>query len=582
MSENLTIDEILRQAEEIRKKTARKAEAAIDKIHATQTPLEPQPKEPTVTAAPGVDDKTRVTAPVTDKTQVRPAVDDKTRVGTPVIPAAPSATAKTTAVPPVGDKTRPVRLTEKTGVVPNLGSKRSFFGTTGSERVYSKEPPEIIEKPATIKSRSKFDKTSDLQEIPTILAVEESAQIRLEGFDDQIENVPNIDENVAERILEERRRDKVNKFRLFAPEEGQAQEGPRRIVKSDFRNADERTAILERLFAQKTAVQTGIVFTVLSGGLLLFVTLLRDTAYLPSFLASNTAYFIAVLVLYGVVLAANIPNLIQGFSFKNGVRYDFPIVVAAILVAAHTVLLYLNPDLLVDGGAILPSAVTLSLFLSGMGRRALLIRLIENFEFITDGQEKYTVETIRNVVDATIISRGLLQGDPVLKSSVRTDFPTDYLEIGCSKDPADRIAATTGCIMLGLSGALLVAVSLLTKNWGMGVNAGACALCISLPAVSLLASNTTVQGVSRALAKRKAMVNGFAGAGTVNDAGALVMEANDLFGPKSCSLHGVKLFNGAKIDDVILQTAAVIIKTKSPLAYAVSYTHLTLPTTERV
>ena len=35
MSENLTIDEILRQAEEIRKKTARKAEAAIDKIHAT-------------------------------------------------------------------------------------------------------------------------------------------------------------------------------------------------------------------------------------------------------------------------------------------------------------------------------------------------------------------------------------------------------------------------------------------------------------------------------------------------------------------------------------------------------------------
>ena len=96
-----------------------------------------------------------------------------------MIPAAPSATAKTTAVPPVGDKTRPVRLTEKTGVVPNLGSKRSFFGTTGSERVYSKEPPEIIEKPATIKSRSKFDKTSDLQEIPTILAVEELEHTRI-------------------------------------------------------------------------------------------------------------------------------------------------------------------------------------------------------------------------------------------------------------------------------------------------------------------------------------------------------------------------------------------------------------------
>ncbi len=105
------------------------------------------------------------------------------------------------------------------------------------------------------------------------------------------------------------------------------------------------------------------------------MTLLRDTAYLPSFLAWIPAYFIAVLVFWWCWRPI-FPNLIQGFSFKNGVRYDFPIAVAAILVAAHTVLLYWNPDLLVDGGAILPSAVTLSLFLSGMGRRALLIRLI--------------------------------------------------------------------------------------------------------------------------------------------------------------------------------------------------------------
>ena len=104
------------------------------------------------------------------------------------------------------------------------------------------------------------------QEEPETEAVEESAQIRLEGFDDQIENVPNIDENVAERILEERRRDKVNKFRLFAPEEGQAQEGPRRIVKSDFRNADERTAILERLFAQRPLCRPALYLPCCPGG----------------------------------------------------------------------------------------------------------------------------------------------------------------------------------------------------------------------------------------------------------------------------------------------------------------------------
>ncbi len=63
------------------------------------------------------------------------------------------------------------------------------------------------------------------------------------------------------------------------------------------------------------------------------------------------------------------------------------------------------------------------------------------------------------------------------------------------------------------------------------------------------------------------MINGFEGAVMVNDANAIVIEAQDLFGKNSCEIHGIKTFNGAKADDVILKTAAVIMKTKSPLSY---------------
>lgn len=580
MGENLSIDEILRQAEEIRKKTARKAEHTIKEIRETDEPLAPVEE-------PERRDKTTAFSKVSDKTMV---------VDTEKTPPAGKPAASTDKTQMFSDKTQAVKLSEKTGLVADLKQeKKSFFkgGQTG-ERVYSKEPPEIIEKPATIKSKSKFDKTSDLQEIPTILAVEElkhtrimgsmaepgaadkpaeselpaeNVQIKLEGFDDEIEDVPDIDEDVAEKILIERRRDKVNKFRLFAPEDTRDEGAPKQFVKSDFRNSEEKTAIMERLFSQKSSVQISIVFTVLFGGLLLAVTLARDTAYLPSFLASHDAYFITVIVLYALVMAANLPNLLQAFHFKNGIRYDFPIGIVSILIMAHTIMLYANPDLLIDGGAILPSAVTLAFFMSGMGKRALLTRLIENFEFITASGEKYTVETIRNVVDSTIISRGLLKGDPVLKSSVKTDFPTGFLEIGCGDDPADRISGTTGSIMLLLNAVLFGVVTFATKNWCIGLNTAACGLCISVPAVSLYATNLTVLGVSRALGEKHAMINGFAGARMVNDANALVLEAHDLFGAKSCDLHGIKTFNGAKIDDAILQTAAVIIKTKSPLAH---------------
>lgn len=153
--------------------------------------------------------------------------------------------------------------------------------------------------------------------------MEESAQIRLEGFDDQIENVPNIDENVAERILEERRRDKVNKFRLFAfRRRGRPRRGRGVLSRAIFATRTSAPPFWNACLFKRPLCRP-VLYLPCRPGLLLLVTLLRDTAYLPSFLASNTAYFIAVLVLYGVVLAANIPNLIQGFSFKNGVRYDF-------------------------------------------------------------------------------------------------------------------------------------------------------------------------------------------------------------------------------------------------------------------
>ena len=67
--------------------------------------------------------------------------------------------------------------------------------------------------------------------------------------------------------------------------------------------------------------------------------------------------------------------------------------------------------------------------------------------------------------------------------------------------------------------------------------------------------------------KSGAMINGFEGARVIDDANAIVIEAHDLFGPNSCQIHGIKTFNGAKTDDVILKTASVIMKTKSPLSY---------------
>ena len=288
---------------------------------------------------------------------------------------------------------------------------------------------------------------------------------------------------------------------------------------------------------------------------------------MPSFLLDYTAYLITQLVLYILLLAVNMKNIIFGFKLSKGINYSFPISVASILVLVHTILLAADSNLYISDGIALPLVMAFAFLMTNFGKYLLTLRIIDNFEYLINQDEKYTVETIVNTVDATIISRGLLSGDPNLKTSIKTDFSTNFLDISCSDEPADKIAKTAGMVMLVLSIILFAVFSIINGDWHIGLNIGICALCISLPTISIFNTNSALLGISKILKSSGAMINGFEGAVMVNDANAIVIEAQDLFGKNSCEIHGIKTFNGAKADDVILKTAAVIMKTKSPLSY---------------
>ena len=567
MSENLSIDEIIKQAEEIRKKTVQKAQSAIEEIKENAGKDIPEKAESP--SARNTDNKEKTA--VVDSSAVKAAVDDgKTKV--------------------VDQKTKAVQVSEKTNVIPNVsGTKKSFFKNTPSEPLYSKTPPEIMERPATIKSKSRFDKTSDLQEIPTIVAVDElehtkisfgnvqssrneedydsdeSDQIVLEGFEDSTDKIAKIDEEVAEKQLKQRRQEKVNKFRLFSPDNisGDKQSA----VKNEYRRDDDKTAFMEKLFASKSSFTLKGSITAVIAIPLLLLAVFKDSAYMPSFLLDYTAYLITQLVLYAVLLAVNIKNIIFGFRLSKGINYSFPISIASILVLIHTILLTIDSNLYISDGIALPLVMAFAFLMTNFGKYLLTRRIIDNFEFLINQDEKYTVETIVNTVDATIISRGLLTGEPNLKTSIKTDFSTNFLDISCSDEPADKIAKTTGSVMLALSIVLFAVFSIVKGDWHIGLNIGMCALCISLPTISIFNTNSALLGISKILKNSGAMINGFEGAVMVNDANAIVIEAQDLFGKNSCEIHGIKTFNGAKADDVILKTAAVIMKTKSPLSY---------------
>lgn len=593
MSENLSIDEIIKRAEEIRKKTVKTAQSALEDIDSTAREITERNIEVPKPDIKDIQIKVNNTENKKNTNIEKTAVVSKDLAEKAKNRETDGAAQKTKVV---DQKTKHVEVSDKTGVVDDVKSlkkKKSFFQTRDGEPVYSKNPPEMVERPATIKSKSRFDKTSDLEEIPTIVAVEElehtrislgksphmpkpenenydsdeGDQIVLEGFEDDTEEISKIDEDVAEKQLLERRKEKVNKFRLFSPDEIKEENGKSGIIKDEYENDDDKTVFLEKLFGAKSSASFTMSVTLALGIILGFFTVFRSSAYLPAFLMSDSVYFTVLAVIYAVALLVNIKTVFHGFNFKQKINSDFPISIVCIIVLVHTILMAVDSDFAISGGNAYPLAATFALFASSLGKRVMLTRIIENFEFLVSQEETHTVETIANTVDATIISRGVLTGEANLKTSIKTDFTTNFLDISSSDEPADKIAKVTGSIMMALSVVLFVVFSIINKDWHIGFNIAVCSLCISLPCISLFCTNSALLGISKKLEDNGSMINGFEGAQMVDNANAIVIEAQDLFGPNSCEIHGIKTFNGAKADDVILKTAAVIMKTKSPLSY---------------
>ena len=315
-------------------------------------------------------------------------------------------------------------------------------------------------------------------------------------------------------------------------------------------------------------MQTRLIITLALGLPLLFLTMFTNSVYFPALLAPpSMSYFITAFVLYFVIMAVNINVIIHGFKVKKGVNSDFPIALTSVLILAHTGFMIFNEDLWYENHLLLVSVGVLALFMSQLGKREMMQRIIDNFDFITTDGNCYTVENITNNVDAEIICRGVIEGSPLIKTSVKTDFTTNFLEIECKSEPADKISATIYSVMLVANIILFVAMFFI-NGVETAVNMALCGLCVSLPTASLLVSNMVLNDVSSTLDRYGSRVCGYEGAMMADSGNVMVMEAADLFGKHSCDIHGIKTFYDAKIDDAIIQAAAVIIQTNSPLAHA--------------
>ena len=438
-------------------------------------------------------------------------------------------------------------------------------------------------KPVAIVSTPKKNNESELDEIPTLVAAdnlmdgfdnspssgefhaETGDQITFDGFDDEIEEVPTIDETVAEQILEEKRREKVVKFRLFGPDETDLKLGNEEIVGQEYLTRDETESFLNNLVASFKAQKMRSVLTLVVELILVLLTVSRDSAYFPSFLTNHGAYFSVALALFIIAAAINFNSIIQGFKIRKQITFDFCINLVTIAVAIHTAALIFSDGLWIDNGILFTAFGTFALLMSSLGKVKMLKRAIDNFRFVSSSDSSHTLEYMTNNIDSEIISRGLVEDDALIITSVKADFPDHFLEISYKNEPADKLSKTLLPIALVFNAILFFVIGFI-DNFNTAFNMLLCGLCASLPCCSLYLTNSSLCDVSSALNNYGSRVCGYEGAAMAYSSNTMVMEACDLFAKTGCEMHGYKTFDNAKVDDAILYAAAVMIQTKSPLA----------------
>lgn len=568
---NLSIDEIIKKAE-------------IIKAQAEQQ-LKDAQKNLDEMARSAIDEVTIDSEAVMKKVE---ELSDEEEDIKEFVPSKSKKTSEKTITFPKFSKKKPIKtdddsdVKEHTQIIPKSANKTKVLDSDDDEIFEKPIIPADKTRPVILTPKSENKSPDRLQEVPTIVArenlskyldgnddLEEETGIQMcfEGFDDMTEEVPTIDEEEAEKLLNEQRKEKVNKFRLFGPDETDTELGDRDYEEKDYKTKDDRQAILTSLLKKKSRIGIQTIISCVLFGILLLLTVFKDTEFLPQSIAENDKFFITTSVLSLLTVVVNFNIFIHGFNFKKGINSDFSVSLLSLVVSAQTIAFAAHEDLWLNNGVFLGSALAFAYILALLGKRQILIRIIDNFDFIINSGEIYCLENIANVLDVKVLCRGNVdEDDAIIKTSVKTDLPTNFMEISCKSEPSDKTARVLTPLMFLLSGLLLVIIGL-KDNWGTGINTAVCALTISTPVSLLFIMNNVLTDISAELDKYGARVCGFEGAQMAASTDAIVLEAANLFGSQGCDLHGIKVFNNTKIDDAIIYAAAVIIKTKSPLAH---------------
>lgn len=228
----------------------------------------------------------------------------------------------------------------------------------------------------------------------------------------------------------------------------------------------------------------------------------------------------------------------------------------------------------------------LAFFANNVGKLYMVLRVKDNFKFVSSKGQKYASKIYNNEFVAMQMMSGTAADRPIIAYQHKTEFPSNFLKISYAPDPSEDLASKLAPITTIASIIIAVMYGVVKLSFADALNAFALITAVSVPVATLLSVNAPVRKLCKTLLSYGSMLSGYPSVKQFCDSTAIMIDANELFPAESISLEGIKTFEDYGIDESLLCGIAILKEAQNPIANAfdsvVAETEETLPEVESV
>ena len=342
---------------------------------------------------------------------------------------------------------------------------------------------------------------------------------------------------------------------------------------------------IRKLFMR--SLLSGIIAAVVV--ILTIVTRIFPSAICSAVPFAPAAYAILLFILMAVSLVLNRGAMLSGLSPLVHIKGNSDTAVA-VAGAAGMIQIIVSFFCLGDLNGFHVNYYTvipmLAFFANNVGKLYMVLRVKDNFKFVSSKGQKYASKIYNNESVAMQMMSGTAADRPIIAYQHKTEFPSNFLKISYAPDPSEDLASKLAPITTIASIIIAVMYGVVKLSFADALNAFALITAVSVPVATLLSVNAPVRKLCKTLLSYGSMLSGYPSVKQFCDSTAIMIDANELFPAESISLEGIKTFEDYSIDESLLCGIAILKEAQNPIANAfdsvVAETEETLPEVESV